>query len=138
MSEKTVVDVVPVDEAAFALPLPFDNPRCFPFGPARGSDEMGAALDVTKEQNIIRISLNFEDWRAYPLFPVDRTIVADPIRSALIANAVAMTSAVSPAAIASLFFSSAIFFKCFSVFNRPLPLPWKACERCFQACDVPE
>lgn len=71
---------------------------------------------------------------AHLLAPDDMIIVADPILSARAEKAAVIPNAEAPAAMASRAFSSANFLIIFSVFNRPGPLPWNACERCFQAC----
>lgn len=85
---------------------------------SRNSAACGTALRETCE-NMERT----ESESNYPLFPTERTKCACPVFSWRIWNALFMLKGVSPLAIASCFFSSAIFFRRFSVFILPEPLP---------------
>lgn len=59
--------------------------------------------------------------RTYLLLPTPRIMVAEPVFSARAANAAAVDSGVSPAAIAACFRSFSIFCKRLSVFLAPEP-----------------
>lgn len=120
MSTLTIVELAPV---SFVFPLPV-LPAFAAFERAalsRTSSSCGTALlEESANENQVR---NMEG--THPRLPTDNTMCAVPTFAWRFWNASFMLVGVSPLVIAARFFSSAIFFRRFSVFIFPLPLPWK-------------